>query len=149
MKLTVILLISCLISLSEAVSLNSQTAAEKSLFRYRQRVKLVHKLLLSEECPDLEMKVKRSSVKNSRVEMQLEVERRFFEELIDMLADCRQVKQNLISGAASSTTLTAGVRAIPCDTAINLTEAWRHELSNSSELKPIDGDYNCDPKSMH
>ena len=91
---------------------------------------------------------KQSSVENNRAEMQLEVERRFFEELIDMLADGRQGKQNLTSGAASSTTLTAGARATPCDTAINLTEAWRHELSNSSELKPVDGDYNCDPKSM-
>ena len=149
MKLIGILLISCSISLSEAVSLNSQTAAEKSLIRYRQRVTLVHELLLSEECPDLETRVKRRSGEDSRVEMQLEVEKRFFEELIDMLADCRQEKQNLIAGAESSTTLTAGARATPSDTAINLTEAWHHELSNSSELKPVDGDYNCDPKSMH
>ena len=164
--------VSCVISLSVHVSLHDPDA-DKTLARYRQRVKMVHELLLAEGCPDPDMRVKRRAPEDARSEIQIEIEKAFFDELVKRLADCRQKNSTLITPTrtmpstttqkprtnTTSTTTSTTTTTTPtartthfhqpgeCEVAINLTESWRHELSPRDQ-KPVKGVYNCDPWDM-
>ena len=131
--------------LSIQVSLHDQ-GADQTLARYRQRVKIVHELLLAEGCPDPDTRVRRSAPEDARSEILIEVEKAFFDELVERLADCRQKK-----GPSTTTTKPTTTTHIhfpePCEQALNVTQPWRHERSPRSQ-KPISGNPNCDPTRM-
>ena len=134
---------------------------------------MVHELLLAEGCPDPDTRVKRRAPEDARSEIQIEIEKAFFDELVKRLADCRQKNRTLITPTRTMpltttpiprTIITPRTTTTPatttptartthfhqpgeCEAAINLTESWRHEFS-ARDQKPVNGAYNCDPRDM-
>ena len=170
----------CGIILLEAVVTASiyDPTANKELEKFKYRNKLLHDLLIAENCPEpgTTARVKREVTGKDEVrgKTKLEVEMKFYEDLTTMLIECRKgnirtrpTVDRLISATTHSThstrkptttTATENVSDIPttawlsktaqeCETAINLTEAWRQD-HNGSNIEADEGFPVCDPKQM-
>ena len=167
----------CGIILLEAVVTASlyDPTANKELEKFKYRNKLLHDLLIAENCPDpgTTARVKRevTGEDEGRGKTKLEVEMKFYEDLTTMLIKCR--KGNFRSRPTvvrpvsatenstikpSTTTATEKVSDMPttalqsghaqeCERAINLTEAWRQDY-NGSNIEADEGFPVCDPKQM-
>jgi len=156
-QLLTVLLLCSVLGLSVQVSINE---SDRELARYTERVKLVHKLLLSEKCPDLNIRVKRETQEGVNSKVLLEIEVALFNELTNRLVECRLVNQrkslpaitsmpstSTIETTTASPTTTRKPQPLACQQASNLDEAWRHE-SSPAEQKPINGSLNCDTRDM-
>lgn len=157
------------------------STASKELERVKEQVKIIHDMLHAENCPDPELTVGRRDLLRSRSvedEVRIEVQRRLYEKLVDMLVNCRGIKAgNTVTvvptrrtsktySSYPSTPSTAP-SMIPsddnvtelCQNALNFTEWWRKD-SNGSNIRPRDqsyqdfvhdnstNNYNCDTRDL-
>lgn len=141
------------------------------LERYRERNNILHDLI-RKECPSAEIGSRRNKNDDFDLEIEatyLEVEKLLYERMIRVLVACRSINSLIIPTEASFKTTTTPTytedptmstttstyqttpnsteSTDPCVNAVNFDESWRRDCSGS-RLKPIDGDYNCDTKTI-
>lgn len=122
---------------------NDETRQE--IQRYKQLSKIVNGMLSSENCPDPDSFVKRADLALGTSDIELEAQKILYEKLTNRLIECR--KQKLQTSPATTTAYVPDYPIIQCEKAINLTESWRQDHSGSKS-KPVNGEWNCDPKAM-
>ena len=150
-------------------------SANRQLEQMKKLVDILHEKLIREECPDPEQqRYKRSVLDTSSDGIQLEAYKELYTRLVDLLIICRKAKQEKMSSTTkttistttsktmtttrtttttkptvttTTTTTTFAPLPVECVNAINLTESWRLDHSGN-DIKPINGDYNCDTRDM-
>ena len=133
----------------------------RELERYKERVKLLHTVLLNECKQGNTSRMRREIISSSLNMAREEMEKLLYERMLRMLIDCR--KQKLSTKLTQKTTqitstkltkkttqLTSTTTELPllaqCILAINFTESWRLD-HKGSKIRP-DGTYNCDTRQL-
>lgn len=168
----------CLLVHTTALSLYD-SQAHRELARYHEEVKILHDKLISEGCENPEVaKTRRSLLVPTADNLKLEVKKELYENLINMLVECRQYK--LKTSAISSTQNPSTTPSLPPPTSSVTTSTHKTSTTPSStpgstspstplpseclnamnlteswrrehkgaDVKPIGGAYNCDTRAM-
>jgi len=139
-------LLALVLAFSSAIESHSEVNKSVELEFYIQQNMFVVKLLVSEGCM---VQQRHSGVQRTldSIDVQLDVQKRFYSELIEQLSRCRS-KATTTTTSATPTSTTTIPQPPQCLSAINLTESWRKDHSDSG-IRPIDGDPNCDTIDMN
>ena len=116
----------------------------RELERYKERVKLLHTVLLNECKQGNTSRMRREIISSSLNMAREEMEKLLYERMLRMLIDCREQKQKTTH--LSSTTTEPPVPA-QCISATNFTEFWRLDHKGGKVL-PDRNSYNCDTKQL-
>lgn len=109
------IIVSCMIALLQA-SLYKSTS-DRELERYQLRNKVLHDLLISEECmEDRMVRKKREILSNSKDQTLLEVELKVYHHLGDLLISCRKSKAQKLESSTKSTSIHTSTTSPPTTT---------------------------------
>ena len=137
-----------LVVLLAATGTNGADETRQEIERYKELSKVVKGLLKSENCPlaDESTFLKRADVAFGLDNIELEAQKKIYENLGNRLIECRKQKLKTTTMPSPTIAVNPDVPPTECENAISLTESWRNDHSGSNST--VDGKWNCDPPKM-